>query len=282
MGSQRRFFDLVLPDGEGTAVLVEVPHAGLEIPQSVASRIVASHRAMLRDSDIYVDKLFEDAPLYGASMVSARVSRYVVDLNRAAIDIDSRAVPLHPNARSGSGRGVVWRATSDGEPILRSSLTIDEFDERIALFYAPYHAAIAQQIDRLRALHGHVIVLAAHSMPSVHRSGSRGSRLIRRADIVPGTLGKSSACAAVIDMVDAHFRAAGLSVAHDEPYKGGYTTSNYGDLAGGCHVLQLEINRALYVDEASSEKLEPQFAELQATINQLVQKLGALELGAVS
>ena len=270
-------FDLVIPKANATPVLVEIPHAGLELPEDVQPAILTTPQSVLRDSDIYVDRLFSNAPNFGATLLSARTSRYVVDLNRAATDIDVRAVPGHPKAGSAPGRGVVWRANSEGALILQSTVTVEEFEDRIARFYVPYHQAIAEQITRLRDHFGHVIVLAAHSMPSVHHSGVDG-RVMRRADIVPGTQGRASASNEVIDAVEKHCQASDLSVAHDDPYRGGFTTQQYGDPDNGCHVLQLEINRALYVEESTSKEKPAEFAKLKLTMDGLVERLGSLDL----
>jgi N-formylglutamate amidohydrolase len=152
-----------------------------------------------------------------------------------------------------------------------------ELDARLERYYAPYHAALQQQIKRLSDRFGYVILLAAHSMPSLGRSTHRdpGSQ---RADIVPGTCGRTSADPRVIDLVDAHFRGAGLRVRHDDPYKGGYTTSHYGRPAERCHAIQIELNRALYVDEQSFRIKQPAFDELQRLLDALLVKLAALEL----
>jgi N-formylglutamate amidohydrolase len=127
----------------------------------------------------------------------------------------------------------------------------------------------------IRKQHGRVLILAAHSMPSLGRRTLGGGR-VRRADVVPGSRGRSTADGRIIDLVESHFRDAGLSVKHDDPYRGGWTTSSYGAPKRGQHAIQIELNRALYVDEASSEIKKPEFAQLQFVLDGLVGKLGAL------
>jgi N-formylglutamate amidohydrolase len=102
----------------------------------------------------------------------------------------------------------------------------------------------------------------------------------RRADVVPGTLGRTSADARVIELVDQHFRAAGLSVRHDEPYRGGFTTAHYGRPLAGIHAIQVELNRALYMDEATCLPKPGDFERLQALLQRLVARLGSLDLRA--
>lgn len=269
------FVELTAPKTTATPVLVEVPHSGLQVPPDVEPEIEATPLAVLRDSDIYVDQLYERAPDQGATLLVSRVSRYVVDLNRGPDEVDSAAVPRHPNARHIPARGVVWRARTDGTPLLRAPLTIDQFAKRIEHYYKPYHQKLREVAARMREEHGHVVILAAHSMPSAGRRVF-GGREVRRADIVPGTRGRSTADGRIIDLVDAHFRGAGLSVKHDDPYRGGWTTSSYGAPKRGQHAIQIELNRALYVNEQTSEIKKRDFAQLQEVLDQLVSKLGEL------
>ena len=269
------YVELTRPVTSPSPVLVEVPHSGLQVPPEVESEIEATPLAVLRDSDIYVDQLFQRAPENGATLLVSRVSRYVVDLNRGPDEVDSAAVPRHPRGRHIPARGVVWRARTDGTPLLRTPLTIEQFSRRLDLFYEPYHQALRDAAMQMREQYGRVLVLAAHSMPSAGRR-MIGGKQVHRADVVPGTRGRSTADGRIIDLVDSHFRAAGLSVKHDDPYRGGWTTSRYGAPKRGQHALQIELNRALYVDERTSEIKAKDFARLQTVLDQLVGKLGEL------
>jgi len=269
------YVELTRPVTTPSPVLVEVPHSGLQVPPEVESEIEATPLAVLRDSDIYVDQLYQRAPENGATLLVSRVSRYVVDLNRGPDEVDSAAVPRHPRGRHIPARGVVWRARTDGTPLLRTPLTIEQFSRRLDLFYEPYHQALRDAATQMREQHGRVLVLAAHSMPSAGRRMIGGGQ-VHRADVVPGTRGRSTANGRIIDLVDSHFRAAGLSVKHDDPYRGGWTTSRYGAPKRGQHALQIELNRALYVDERTSEIKAKDFARLQTVLDQLVGKLGEL------
>jgi len=273
------FVELTHPRTAPSPVLVEVPHSGLRLPPEVESEIDATPLAMLRDSDIYVDQLYQRAPENGATLLVSRVSRYVVDLNRGPDDVDSAAVPRHPKGRHIPARGVVWRARTDGTPLLRAPLTVQQFARRLELFYEPYHRTLRDVAAQMRQQHGRVVILAAHSMPSAGRRMLGGGE-VRRADIVPGTRGRSTADGRIIDLIDSHFREAGLSVKHDDPYRGGWTTSSYGAPKRGQHAVQIELNRALYVDEKTSEIKTNEFAQLQTVLDELVGKLGKLVTGS--
>lgn len=259
-----------------TPVLVEVPHAGTAIPEALRDEILAPRDTLLRDADLFVDRLYEDAPRRGAALLSARWARYVVDLNRAPDDVDIETVFDHPAPKRAHPRGVVWRVTVDGRPLLRTPLNYQGLQERLTQYHAPYHARLAAELQKTRERFGFVVLLAAHSMPSTGRRTVR--EIERRADVVPGTLGQTSAHPRVIELVDQHFRAAGLSVRHDEPYRGGYTTAHYGRPKEAQHAIQIELNRALYMDEHSCLPKPGDFEKLQAIVLELVGRLG--ELGA--
>jgi N-formylglutamate amidohydrolase len=275
--NQVESFKLSPPAAPPIPVLVEVPHAGTEVPEAMHDELNAPRDALLRDADIFVDQLYANAPKLGATLLCARVSRYVVDLNRAQDDFDSATVSDHPNAAGAQPRGVVWRATTDGRSILRKPLTFASLRKRLASYYTPYHEAIRQTLEDARAQFGYSILLAGHSMPSRGRSLHIDAG-VRRADVVPGTRGRTSADARVIDLVDEHFRSAGLSVRHDDPYKGGFATTYYGQPAKRQHAIQIELNRALYVNEETFVKREGDFEALQRLLDALVVKLGKLDL----
>ena len=273
------FVHLTHPQVTPSPVLVEVPHSGLHVPPQVEPEIDATPSAVLRDSDIYVDQLYQRAPENGATLLVSRVSRYVVDLNRGPEEVDSAAVPRHPRARHIPARGVVWRARTDGTPLLRAPLTIEQFTQRLSLFYEPYHQTLREVAAQIRKEHGQVMILAAHSMPSAGRR-VLGGGAVRRADVVPGTRGRSTADGRIIDLIESHFREAGLSVKHDDPYRGGWTTSSYGAPKRKQHAVQIELNRALYVDERTSEIKKNDFVQLQRVLDELVGKLGKLLKGS--
>jgi N-formylglutamate deformylase len=258
-----------------TALIVEIPHAGVFVPPPFMPELVASARAIGRDADLYVDDLYEEAHLDGASMLIARTSRYVVDLNRAEDDVDSQAAL--PGQVPSSPRGVIWRITTEGDRSLTGPLSKDAFEQRLKEIYRPYHAALRALIRRKLDTFGRAVVLAAHSMPSVARK-THGDAGQVRADVVPGSRGRTSAAAKYIDAVDAHARGRGWSVAHDEPYKGGFTTQHYGRPRENVHVVQVELARRLYMDEAAYRRLPGAFDDVRAWCRELARTLGKLSL----
>jgi N-formylglutamate amidohydrolase len=237
---------------------------------------VAPACSVARDADLFVDQLFEDAPAEGATLLRAHASRLVVDLNRGPEDYDAEAV--EGGARSPWPRGLVWRLTTDGEPVLAQRLPRSELERRLSLVYRPYHTALEGLLERKRARFGFAILLCAHSMPSRTRRGVPESPA--RADLVPGSRGRTTAASAVIDAVDAHARAVGFTVRHDEPYRGGFATGFYGRPAERWHAIQLEIARRLYMDELRC-RVEPLgFRAMRQFARSLVARLAQLDLGA--
>jgi N-formylglutamate amidohydrolase len=265
-------YSVVEPTVEETPLVVEIPHAGLYVDGPALATLAAPARSIGRDADLYVDEIYADAPARGATLITASVSRYLVDLNRSEQDVDPETVEGAP-VGSRATRGIVWRLTSDGGRVLERPLVRAELERRLDAYYRPYHRALARAIEHKRSKFGFAIVLAAHSMPSVGRAG-HGDPQAMRADVVPGTRGRTSAAAAFIDAVDAHARAAKLSVSHDDPYQGGFTTQFYGKPERGVHVVQLELARRLYMDEAALAR-GPGWTRMRAWCADLVTLLGS-------
>lgn len=265
-------YTVIEPTGEETPLTVEVPHAGLFVDGPALSRLAAPARSIGRDADLYVDDLYASVAAEGATLLTSHVSRYVCDLNRSELDVDPEAVEgAPPHARA--TRGIVWRLTSEGARVLEAPLPRAELERRLDAYYRPYHRTLSAILERKRAKFGFAVLLAAHSMPSVGRAGHGDPQAVR-ADVVPGTRGRTSASPAFIDCVDAHARAAGLTVAHDDPYQGGYTTQHYGRPDLKVHVVQVELARRLYMDEPTLTK-HAGFDRIHAWCTGLARALGA-------
>jgi N-formylglutamate deformylase len=270
------FRELAPKDADLSWVLVEAPHAGTRIPVECLPELIVPAQSIGRDADLYVDELYADAPTHGATLLTTDVSRYVVDLNRSEEDIDSESV-ARARTFTKAPRGVIWRLSGDREPVLAKPLTAEQFEHRMESYYRPYHARLRALILERRERFGKVLVIAAHSMPSVSRELKRGPDLESvRADVVPGTRGKTSAGRLYIDAVEHFFRDNGLEVRHDIPYAGGYTTTFYGRPLDHVHVIQLELSRRLYMDETTLSRKDEPFARLRGLCGKLVRTLSAL------
>jgi N-formylglutamate deformylase len=255
--------------------VVEVPHAGLGVDPLALATLAASGRSLGLDADLYVDELYADAPDAGAALLVSNVSRYVCDLNRATDDVDPLAVE-GGTARS-SPHGFVWRTTTEGRPALLGPISRAEYQRRATVYHRPYHEALARLLEERRERHGYAVLLCAHSMPSRGRDGHDDAG-VERADIVPGTRGKTTTALPVIERVEALAREAGFRLLHDEPYKGGYTTYHYGRPRNGFHSIQIELARRLYMDEKTLERRPAELATLRAFCRRLVAELGSVSL----
>jgi N-formylglutamate amidohydrolase len=210
----------------------------------------------------------------GATLIRAFTSRYVIDLNRGEDDVDQDAV--EGGGRTPWPRGLIWRLTTDGDPVLTRRLPQTELERRLNAVYRPYHEALSILLARKRRRFGFVVLLCAHSMPSLTRRGHADSPG-NRADIVPGTRGRTTAAPAVIDLVDWHARSYGFTVRHDDPYRGGFSTGFYGKPANTTHAIQVEISRRLYMDETSHRRDAQGFRVVREFARSLVAQLAFSE-----
>lgn len=232
-----------------------------------------SARGIARDADLYADELVADTPDSGATVLVARMSRYFVDLNRREDDHDRYAV--EGSAGYESPHGVIWHRATDGERALVAPLPEAEVERRLALVYRPYHQALRALLEEKKRRFGHAILVCAHTMPSAGLSF--GGRETARADVVPGSRGRTSAAGAVIDAVDRHARSFNFSVRHDDPYRGAFSTQNYGTPARGFHAIQIEIARRLYMNEQTLQRLPRGIGLLRRFYRDLIPHLAALD-----
>ncbi len=253
--------------------MVEVPHAGLTIDPLAMATITAPARSIGVDADLYVDQLYADAPSLGATLLVSRVSRYVCDLNRSENDVDSGAV--EKAGLSSAPHGLIWRLTTEGHAAIAAPLKAAEFERRLEHIYRPYHQTLQQLIDAKKQRFGFAVLLCAHSMPSTGRVGHADSGN-ERASVVPGSRGRSTGAARVVDLPEELATKRGWSVAHDIPYRGGFTTAHYGRPRRGVHAVQVELNRRLYMREDALTKLKQGFEATRDYCRELVQELGKL------
>lgn len=266
-------FVVTEPRAPEVPVIVEVPHAGLALDAESLATLVAPAVAIGRDADLYVDELYADAPDSGATLLCARMSRYVCDLNRSEQDVDRDTV-LGASGRA-SPHGLIWRSTTDNRAAIARPLPPSELERRLSAYYRPYHARLDELVRARLARHGFVIVVSGHSMPSRGRDGHDDPGR-ERADVVPGTRARTTAAPAVIEIAERVAARFHLGVLHDEPYRGGHTTVRYGRPAAGIHAIQIELNRKLYMDEQTLAKKPNEFRVLRSFCKALVGELSAL------
>ena len=266
---------VVPPSGAARPIVVEVPHAGIFIPTEVRPELTLDEAAIQRDADLYVDRLYRRATTLGATLLFTEISRFVIDLNRDPDEVDRGSVPDHPAPRKDAPRGLIWRVTTEGQNALTAPLTLASWRHRVEHYHAPYHRALDEAVAATRARFGRVVLLSGHSMPSVGKA-THADPGMRRADVVPGDLDGTACSAAITGTTVEHFRAAGLVVAPNDPYKGGGTTRRHARPGEGVHALQVELNRDLYMDEATFAIRDGAFARLEELCLALVDKLATV------
>jgi len=221
-------------------LVIDVPHAGTQVPPAIAARLSPAARPV-PDTDWHVEKLFAFAHSIGATLLVATHSRYVVDLNR-----DPGGAALYPGA---DNTELCPTRTFDNQAIYAGGDAPDagEVAARRAEYFAPYHAQLAAEVERVRARHGHAILLDGHSIRSVVPRFFAG----RLSDLNLGTADGAS-CAPGVEAAAALALAGAQSLTSvvNGRFKGGYVTRHYGRPERGVHALQLEIAQACYMDEA--------------------------------
>ena len=267
-----RSFDLMQPERQRVPFVFASPHSGRVYPDSfvAASRLGAI--GLRRSEDAFVDKLFASAIELGAPMIAARFPRAYLDANRAPGELDptmftdALTVPVDPpGTRVNAGLGVIPRIVRDGAEIYRAKLPAHEAENRLSLLYRPYHAALSKLLEETRARFGCAVLIDCHSMPSAAAIP----------DAVLGDRYGMAASHALMRKAERDFERSGFTVARNTPYAGGYSTHLYGRPMLGHHALQIEINRALYLDE---ERIEPnvRFADVAHRIGDALRELTAI------
>jgi N-formylglutamate deformylase len=228
-----------------------------------------------------MDELIAGLSGRGFAVVRVHFPRSYVDVNREPYELDPRMfagrLPSFANTRSmrvAGGLGTIPRVVGDGQEIYRDRLLVEDALKRIEVLYKPYHRALRRLINKVHQAFGTVVVVDCHSMPSVGVSRDEPVR----PDLVIGDRYGTSCAAILADMVEAAMGGLGYSVGRNKPYAGGFITEHYGNPASGLHTIQLELNRAIYMDERRRER-GPGFAQVVADFARLADVLATVPLG---
>lgn len=254
------------------------PHSGHALPEPFLAMTDLTATQLRASEDSHVDQLFSGCLDAGAPLMRALLSRSYLDLNREPYELDARMfrdrLPAYVNVASprvASGLGTLPRTVGDGLAIYNGPIDFTEAVARIENSYRPYHRALGGLLDEARSVTGKVLLVDCHSMPSsaVHhmRVSYNGS-----VDIVLGDRFGSACDPEITSIVETCLQTAGFTVSRNKPYSGGFFTENHGRPRQGRHALQIEINRSLYMDEASHVP-NAGFAELQAVLTRMARSL---------
>ncbi len=265
--------------GQQTApVVIASPHSGRDYPADFVAAARLDALGLRRSEDSFVDELVAAAPAHGIPLLSANFPRAFCDPNRERWELDpamfEEALPAWVNTTSprvGAGLGTIARIVASGESIYRRKLTFAEAERRVQDFWEPYHHALRGLIDTTRDRFGTCLLIDCHSMPA-HGSGGRNG--VGPADFVLGDAHGTSCSPRIVRLVERVLAGQGYAVRRNDPYSGGFVTRHYGRPREHVHVLQIEVARALYMDEAEIRPIG-RFARTRSDLTALIAAVAA-------
>jgi N-formylglutamate deformylase len=267
-------YRLLEPAGQTVPFVFASPHSGRIYPESFVAQSRLGPLSLRRSEDAFVEELFAAAVDLGAPLIAARFPRAYLDVNRSPAELDAAMFEGRlsgaldtTSPRVNAGLGVIPRIVRDGAEIYREKLAANEAEERLSKLYRPYHAALTKLVEQTHARFGAAVLIDCHSMPS--------AAVVP--DIVLGDRYGMAASPLLMRYAERVFERRGFAVARNAPYAGGYTTHLHGRPLRGVHALQIEVNRALYLDEERIEK-SPRFEALRLRIGSALTELVAIDM----
>lgn len=273
-------FEIVEPPVWRAPVIFNSPHSGSVYPRAFLAASRIEREALARSEDSFMDEMIADLPTRGFPILRVNFPRSYVDVNREPYELDPRMfngrLPGYANTRSirvAGGLGTIPRVVGDGQDIYFDRIDVEDALGRIEALYKPYHRALRRVINKAHQAFGAAILVDCHSMPSVGVTRDEP----KRPDIVIGDRYGTSCAQILVDEVEAVFKSLGYSVGRNKPYAGGFITEHYGTPASGAHAVQLELNRAIYMDERRRER-GLRFEKISADFAVLADAIAALPL----
>lgn len=272
----RPAFETIRPRRLMAPVVFNSAHSGRDYPERFLQMTRLDHLSIRQSEDAYVDELFARAPHLGAPLLRAHFPRAYLDVNREPWELDPTMFvePLSErfnttSPRVAAGLGTLARIVAENKPIYRERLTLEDARMRIEGIYQPYHATLQRLLTQAHASFGAAVLIDCHSMPRLSRAGDRAAP-----DIVLGDRYGTTCSTVLIDLAEMVFSAAGLRVARNRPYAGGFATRTYGQPRHGVHALQIEISRHLYMNEVTLERNDSHSAMRQLADRLVVALIG--------
>lgn len=270
-------FEVVEPEQLAAPLLFNSPHSGIVYPLAFLEQVRLDLPTLRRSEDCFVDELFQGVTRFGMGFMRAHFPRCYLDVNREPYELDPRMfegrLPAYANTRSlrvSGGLGTIARIVGEAQEIYARRLSVEEAMTRIEAYYKPYHRTLRRQLVQMQRSFGVAVLVDCHSMPS---GGGRGER--RSVDMVIGDRYGTSCAAAIPDRLEFELRRRGYSVVRNKPYAGGFITEHYGNPASGMHAVQIEINRALYMDERTYQRSES-FKIVQQDLTEIARSLASI------
>src|SRR5262245_53573857 len=273
-------FEIIEPADWRGPLIFNSPHSGNIYPPAFRASARLWLTQLRRSEDSFVDELFIGVVRQGFPLMRAHFPRCYIDVNREPYELDPRMfegrLPSFANTRSmrvAGGLGTVARVVGDAQEIYGQRLPVDDAIRRIETLYKPYHRSLRRLFTRVHREFGAAVLVDCHSMPSA--AGAKDER--PRADVVLGDRYGTSCAVVVVETIESTLRGLGYVVSRNKPYAGGFITEHYGNPAIGLHAIQLEINRALYMDERRYER-SAAFANVAADLETLAQRLAEIPI----
>ncbi len=276
-------FELSQPGEPAGPFVFNSPHSGRHYIKRFTSLSALDASELRQSEDFVVDELFSSVTALGAPLLAANFPRAWLDVNREPYEFDptmfSERLPDYVNTRSArvaGGLGTIARIVSEDKPIYAAPLSVADALARIEEVYKPYHAALRGLLAEALINNGYGVLIDCHSMPSSSNPGYPGLGRTLRADFVLGDRYGTSCARDLTAFAAEILRDLGYSVTINKPYAGGFITEHYGRPSNGLHAIQVEINRAIYMDEVAIRKHDG-FAILERDLNRFVSTLMTLE-----
>ena len=273
-------FEILEPAALRGPLVFNSPHSGSVYPREFVLAARLDVATLRRSEDSFVDALFLGVVERGHPLMRAHFPRCYVDVNREPYELDPRMfegrLPSFANTRSmrvAGGLGTVARVVGDAQEIYGRRIPVDEALRRIEVLYKPYHRALRRLVTRVHRQFGSAMLIDCHSMPST--AGGKDER--PRTDVVIGDRYGTSCAPAVMDVIESTLRDLGYSVSRNKPYAGGFITEHYGNPVAGLHAVQLELNRALYMNEGSQARTS-RFSRVAADLSLVADRLADISL----
>jgi len=279
----RSAYNLKMPDPQTTSVVFASPHSGRAYPWGFIRNSQLDELTIRSSEDAFVDELYGPAPDAGAPLLMAAVPRAFVDLNRAAHELDPALIAgvqqKGHNPRISSGLGVIPRVVANGCEIQNGKISLAEANRRLDHFYHPYHRMLESLLQQSQAKFGRSLLIDCHSMP--HEALTSTSYAYdKRPEIVLGDRFGTSCAPEFMDRIEAVFTSAGLRVSRNLPFAGAFDVQHYGKPEIRRHAVQIEIDRALYLDEQAVERGAnySEFATLMRGVIAQLAEIGRAEI----
>lgn len=244
-----RLFSLEGLEAARVPVLVAVPHAGRDYPDTILQNLRVAPEVLERLEDRHADMLLPDRDSLGCATLVAHTARAWIDLNRAPSEIDPQMVAdaprsafAQPSAKVRGGLGLVPRRLADHGELWRRPFAQADIHARVAQLHDPYHRALGQALAMLKSRFGCALLIDLHSMPPLRPEGAAVPP-----QIVLGDRFGRSASGPICDLALRVLKRTGFEVALNHPYAGGYVLDRHGRPARGIHALQIEVDRSLYL-----------------------------------